>query len=173
MRVLALDTTTPAGSVALVDEDRVVEERRGDSSRTHAERLPGEVMTLLRECGVGLPDVDLFAVASGPGSFTGLRIGIATIQGLAFVIRRRRSSAFPRSRRSRRPAASTPRRRPRSPRGWTRTGAKCFPALYRVSAAEAFTPERLHEVESAAVGDPGATLMRWTGRQRASQRLHR
>src|SRR3984893_14570762 len=89
MRVLALDTTTRAGSVALVDEGRVVDERRGDPSRPHARLLPGEIMTLRRERGVGIREIDLFAVASGPGSFTGLRIGIATIQGLAFVHRRR------------------------------------------------------------------------------------
>ncbi len=47
MRVLALDTTTRAGSVALVDDDRVVDERSGDASRTHAERLPGEIIALL------------------------------------------------------------------------------------------------------------------------------
>src|SRR5437773_694076 len=89
MRVLALDTTTPAGSVALVEERGVIAERRGEPSRTHAERLPAAIVTLLDECGVAMRAIDLFAVASGPGSFTGLRIGIATIQGLAFVTGRR------------------------------------------------------------------------------------
>ena len=88
MRVLALDTTTRAGSVALVEDDRIVDERGGDATRTHAERLPGEIVALVAAHGLGLADVDLFAVASGPGSFTGLRIGIATMQGLAFVCRR-------------------------------------------------------------------------------------
>src|SRR6185295_4419452 len=85
MRVLALDTTTRAGSVAIVDGDRVIDERGGDASRTHAERLPAEILALLAAHHRTIADVDLFAVASGPGSFTGLRIGIATIQGLAFV----------------------------------------------------------------------------------------
>src|SRR5436305_15166300 len=89
MRVLALDTTTREGSVALVEDDRVVDERRGDGSRTPAERLPSELADLAAAHGVAWADIDLFAVASGPGSFTGLRIGIATIQGLAFVNRRR------------------------------------------------------------------------------------
>src|SRR2546426_8856911 len=89
MRVLALDTTTREGSVALVEDDRVVDERRGDGSRTHGERLPSELADLAAAHGVAWGDIDLFAVASGPGSFTGLRIGIATIQGLAFVNRRR------------------------------------------------------------------------------------
>src|SRR2546425_11536063 len=85
MRLLALDTTTRAGSAAMVEDDRVVDERGGDAARTHAERLPAEILALLDAHDRTLADVDLFAVASGPGSFTGLRIGIATIQGLAFV----------------------------------------------------------------------------------------
>src|SRR5262244_4567549 len=89
MRVLALDSTTRTGSVALVEDDRVVEERRGDAARTHAERLPMELVALADAHRVALADVDLYAVASGPGSFTGLRIGIATVQGLAFVHGRR------------------------------------------------------------------------------------
>src|SRR3954469_13948498 len=85
MRVLALDSTTRAGSVALVDGDRVVTERAGDGSRKHGERLPGE----LADLGAAWGTIDGFAVASGPGSFTGLRIGIATMQGLALVAGRR------------------------------------------------------------------------------------
>jgi len=52
---------------------------------THGQRLPGELMRVLEEAGVALAGVDLFAVAAGPGSFTGLRVGIATIQGLAMA----------------------------------------------------------------------------------------
>src|SRR5438445_13751240 len=89
MRVLALDTTSAAGSVALVDDARVIAERRGDPSRTHAERLPAEIIELLDAHGMAISAIDLFAVASGPGSFTGLRIGLATMQALAFVRRRR------------------------------------------------------------------------------------
>jgi tRNA threonylcarbamoyladenosine biosynthesis protein TsaB len=85
MLVLAIDTTTRTGSVALVDDGRVVEERMGDPARSHAERLPGELLALLESHRMVLSDVDVFAVASGPGSFTGLRVGIATMQGLAFA----------------------------------------------------------------------------------------
>src|SRR6476659_2109290 len=89
MKVLALDPTTRAGSVALVEDDRIVDERGGDGARTHAERLPAEITAVAGANHLALADVDLYAVASGPGSFTGLRIGIATIQGLAFVHGRR------------------------------------------------------------------------------------
>src|SRR5438105_4109093 len=89
MRVLALDTTTQPGSVALVDDDRTIAERRGDPSRSHAERLPADLVALLDACSLSMSGVELFAVATGPGSFTGLRIGIATIQGLAFITGRR------------------------------------------------------------------------------------
>jgi tRNA threonylcarbamoyladenosine biosynthesis protein TsaB len=88
MLVLALDTTTRAGSVAIVDGDRVLFERSGDPARSHAERLPGDLVEALDVSGLTWQAIDLFAVAAGPGSFTGLRIGIATIQGLAFVNRR-------------------------------------------------------------------------------------
>ena len=57
---------------------------RGDSSRTHAARLPGDLLDLLADCGAALADVTLLGVGLGPGAFTGLRVGLATIQGLAF-----------------------------------------------------------------------------------------
>lgn len=85
MLVLGLDTTTRGGSCALLDDDLVASEQAGDPSRAHAERLPGELMSLLGSAGAALDDVDVYAVAVGPGSFTGLRVGIATMQGLAFA----------------------------------------------------------------------------------------
>lgn len=88
MIVLALDTTTRAGSLALNRAGRLLEVFVGDASRTHATRLPGDLIDCLARHGLSLADVELFAVAAGPGSFTGLRIGIATIQGLAFANRR-------------------------------------------------------------------------------------
>ena len=85
MIILALDTTTAAGSQALWRDGRVVDARIGDPARSHGQRLPGELQHLLESHGLGWKDVDLYAVAIGPGSFTGLRVGIATIQGLALV----------------------------------------------------------------------------------------
>jgi tRNA threonylcarbamoyladenosine biosynthesis protein TsaB len=89
MRLLALDTTARAGSVALAENGAVIDVRGGDPSRTHGERLPGDVLDLLRAHGIGPADIDIYAVAAGPGSFTGLRVGIACIQGFALVNGRR------------------------------------------------------------------------------------
>ncbi len=85
MRVLALDTTTRAGSVAVVVDGMVLVERPGDAARPYAERLPAELLGALADAGLISADIDLFVVASGPGSFTGLRVGIASVQGMALV----------------------------------------------------------------------------------------
>ncbi len=85
MLVLALDTTTRQGSVALARDGSAVAVYSGDAEITHGARLPGDVMRLLDAHGLRVRDIDLFAVASGPGSFTGLRIGIATMQGFALA----------------------------------------------------------------------------------------
>jgi tRNA threonylcarbamoyladenosine biosynthesis protein TsaB len=83
--ILSLDTSAAAGSVALLDNGRIIRERAGDPSRTHGQRLPAELMAVLADAGATLGAVELFAVSVGPGSFTGLRVGIATMQGLALA----------------------------------------------------------------------------------------
>jgi tRNA threonylcarbamoyladenosine biosynthesis protein TsaB len=86
---LALDTTTRQASAALVRDERVLAVTTGGATATHAERLPAELARLLDTAGVSLGDVELYAVGAGPGSFTGLRVGIATVQGLAMAHGRR------------------------------------------------------------------------------------
>ena len=158
MYILALDTATRDGSVALVDEHRVIEERRGDAARSHAERLPGELLALAEVHGVSVRAIDLFAVAAGPGSFTGLRIGIATIQGLALatgkpVVAVSALEAL---------AQSAGRAPGTLIAAWMDARRReVFAALYRVADAPPFSPERLVEVEGASAGDPAATLARW------------
>lgn len=85
MILLALDTTSRPGSLAVLRDGAIVSVRPGDASRPHGQQLPAEIAALLHEVGVAIADVALYAVAVGPGSFTGLRVGIATIQGLAMV----------------------------------------------------------------------------------------
>lgn len=86
MLILALDTTTRAGSVAVTDDDTVLAVVPGDAARTHGERLPAEIEKALTLAGVTRHQLALLAVASGPGAFTGLRIGLAAMQGLAMVL---------------------------------------------------------------------------------------
>ena len=83
MQTLALDTSTPDGSVAFRRDGHLVTARAGDGTRPHATRLPGELLALLAANHATLADVTLLAVGLGPGAFTGLRVGIATMQGLA------------------------------------------------------------------------------------------
>ena len=158
MYVLALDTTTRDGSVALVDEHRVIEERRGDAARSHAERLPGELIALAEARGLSVSAIGLFAVAAGPGSFTGLRIGIATVQGLALTTGGKivAVSALEALAQSAGRAPGT------FVAAWIDARRHdVYAALYRVVDAPPFSPERLVEVEGPVVGDPAATLARW------------
>jgi tRNA threonylcarbamoyladenosine biosynthesis protein TsaB len=83
MLVLALDTTTRQGSMAIARDGETVATFVGDAAVTHGQRLPGDLLRLLTAHALRLADVEVYAVAAGPGSFTGLRIGIATMQGLA------------------------------------------------------------------------------------------
>lgn len=72
--------------MAVTDVARVLALLPGDASRTHGERLPGEIARALDAAGVPRERLDLLAVATGPGAFTGLRIGLAAIQGLAMAL---------------------------------------------------------------------------------------
>ena len=84
---LALETTSAHGSLALLQEDVVLMER-ALSARHYASELFGAVAAALREHQLGLNDVDLFAVADGPGSFTGVRIGLTAVKGWVEVLGR-------------------------------------------------------------------------------------
>jgi tRNA threonylcarbamoyladenosine biosynthesis protein TsaB len=160
MRVLALDTTTRAGSVAIVDEDETVDERPGDAARTHAERLPRDIIALLEAHRLTVSAIDLFAVASGPGSFTGLRIGIATMQGLALVARRGLVGVSALDALAH--VASGNAATGTIVAAWMDAHRRdVFTALYRVLDAPLFDPDRLKELDAPAVGDPAATLRRW------------
>ncbi len=85
MIVLALETATRDGSVAVTHDGHLLAARRGDAARPHATRLPHDLLSIVSDCGLALSNVDLLAVCLGPGGFTGLRVGIAAMQGLAFA----------------------------------------------------------------------------------------
>jgi tRNA threonylcarbamoyladenosine biosynthesis protein TsaB len=86
MRVLALETATLAGGVALLDGERLVAEYVLDVSITHSERLMASVDRVLADARWRPHDLQGLAVSIGPGSFTGLRIGVSTAKGLAWAL---------------------------------------------------------------------------------------
>jgi tRNA threonylcarbamoyladenosine biosynthesis protein TsaB len=86
MRVLAVETSTLAGGVALVEGERLVAEYLLDVSVTHSERLLAAIDHVVADAGWTPRDLQGLAVAVGPGSFTGLRVGISTIKGLGLAL---------------------------------------------------------------------------------------
>ncbi|MDX2480384.1 MAG: tRNA (adenosine(37)-N6)-threonylcarbamoyltransferase complex dimerization subunit type 1 TsaB [Desulfuromusa sp.] len=86
IKILAVDSSSITGSVALCRGEFLVAESLLNVRSTHSEKLLKQIDLLLGEADWKLEDLDLLAVVTGPGSFTGLRIGIATIKGLAQVL---------------------------------------------------------------------------------------
>ncbi|MDD2581217.1 MAG: tRNA (adenosine(37)-N6)-threonylcarbamoyltransferase complex dimerization subunit type 1 TsaB [Desulfuromonadaceae bacterium] len=86
MNILAIDTSTSLASIAVAVDEQVVAESLVNTNRTLSARLVPEIERLLATAGLGISDIDIFASATGPGSFTGIRGGVATIQGLALAL---------------------------------------------------------------------------------------
>ena len=84
MLILALDSTAVAASVAICRDTRALAAFHLNNGNTHSETLLPMVEAALKVTGLSIDDIDLFAVSNGPGSFTGVRIGAATVKGLAF-----------------------------------------------------------------------------------------
>ena len=84
--ILSVETATLAGSVAVARGEEFIARLAGDAGVSHSNTLLSDIDKILGDAQVGLADIDLFAVASGPGSFTGLRIGIATVKALAATL---------------------------------------------------------------------------------------
>lgn len=85
MRILGMDTSTSCGSVGLIEDKKVVSEYLLNAAVTHSERLLGAIEFVLREARCRIDQIEGWAIALGPGSFTGLRIGVSTVKGLAFA----------------------------------------------------------------------------------------
>jgi tRNA threonylcarbamoyladenosine biosynthesis protein TsaB len=88
MRILALDTATTACTVAVADGDHMLAELTLEVPRAHSTRLMPLIAQAIGDSGLAKTDIDAIAVGVGPGSFTGLRIGLATAKGLAFALDR-------------------------------------------------------------------------------------
>lgn len=85
MKILALESSATAASAALCEDEILLAQSFQNSGLTHSQTLLPMAEDMLTRCGIGLEQVDLIAVAVGPGSFTGLRIGVAAAKGLAWV----------------------------------------------------------------------------------------
>ncbi|WKY45929.1 tRNA (adenosine(37)-N6)-threonylcarbamoyltransferase complex dimerization subunit type 1 TsaB [Eubacteriaceae bacterium ES2] len=83
MNILAIDTSTIVASVAIINEDKLVGETIINHQKKHSEKLMTAIDHLLSDSGLELSNIDVFGVVEGPGSFTGLRIGMATAKGFA------------------------------------------------------------------------------------------
>ncbi|MGO9614222.1 MAG: tRNA (adenosine(37)-N6)-threonylcarbamoyltransferase complex dimerization subunit type 1 TsaB [Dissulfurispiraceae bacterium] len=89
MRLLAIETSTMVGGVAIMQGDSLVAESRMSVNITHSERLMTEIDHVLKQSGLTTNDIDVFAIAIGPGSFTGLRVGLSTVKGLVYATGKR------------------------------------------------------------------------------------
>jgi tRNA threonylcarbamoyladenosine biosynthesis protein TsaB len=88
MKILGIDTSTSCGSLGIIDDDEVVAEYTLLRDETHSARLVPAIQALLKEARLGLDEIDGMAVSLGPGSFTGLRVGLSAVKGLALAAER-------------------------------------------------------------------------------------
>ena len=84
MKILAFDTSAKVASVALTDDEKLLGVSNIDNGLTQSELVLPMAEDLIGRLGLNFSDVNLYAVTVGPGSFTGVRIGVATVKGLAF-----------------------------------------------------------------------------------------
>lgn len=85
MKLLAMESSATACSAALCEDETLIAQSFQNNGLTHSRTLLPMISSLLETCGTTLHEVDLIAVAAGPGSFTGLRIGVAAAKGLAWT----------------------------------------------------------------------------------------
>lgn len=89
MRILAIDTSTMISTVTISEDDIIIGDFNVNQQKTHSESLVPMIETLLKLLGLNLDDIDLFAIAKGPGSFTGLRISMTVIKTIGQVKNKR------------------------------------------------------------------------------------
>lgn len=84
MKILILDTATNVFSIALAEDDTILAEISGLAGPATSAKIPGHIESLLKTANLDIDSVDAFAVTVGPGAFTGVRVGIAIVKGLAY-----------------------------------------------------------------------------------------
>jgi tRNA threonylcarbamoyladenosine biosynthesis protein TsaB len=89
VKLLAIETSTMLGGAAILSDDMLIAESRINVKVTHSERIMTEMNRMLESSGLEIGDIDVFAIAIGPGSFTGLRVGLSTIKGLVYATGKR------------------------------------------------------------------------------------
>ena len=85
MKILAIDTSTMMSSITIMEDNRIIGDFSISQEETHSEMLVPLVKRMLQDLKINLSEIDVYAVAKGPGSFTGLRIGVASIKAMAQV----------------------------------------------------------------------------------------
>lgn len=85
MKILGMDTSSMAASVSVVEDDNLICEFTVNNKKTHSQKLMPMIESMLNMSDLSIKDIDLLAVCIGPGSFTGLRIGMATVKAMAHV----------------------------------------------------------------------------------------
>lgn len=83
--ILYIDTSGDTGLVALSGDDKLLAEQRNTEVRNHASIINGDIDTVIKKAGIALKDINAIAVCGGPGSYTGLRIGLSTAKALCYV----------------------------------------------------------------------------------------
>lgn len=89
MKTLAVDTSNKIASVSVFDDNKLLNEKFSDDQKTHSEKLLPIIDELLKEEGISITDIDMFVICVGPGSFTGIRIGVSTIKGMAQALNKK------------------------------------------------------------------------------------
>jgi tRNA threonylcarbamoyladenosine biosynthesis protein TsaB len=89
MKLLAVETATMMGGAAIMEDDRLVAETRLNIKTTHSERLLREIDSALSGASMKIDDIDVFGISIGPGSFTGLRVGLSAVKGLVYATGKR------------------------------------------------------------------------------------
>lgn len=89
MKILSVDSSSVTASVAITENGKILSEKFINNGLTHSQTLMPMVESTINDSGVSINDIDLFAITNGPGSFTGVRIGIASVKGMSDALNKK------------------------------------------------------------------------------------